>query len=333
MTPPLLAVTLVYRSKSSFSSLAHVIKDTSAFLDSSVELELRRAIRFNSTRLLDRIWGSSSPESESSPADVGPGKRGKWSRHKYLRTDKHYNRYQFRFSMLEAVRQPGMEMIQWLYDHFYGCVVSNEVVEFVAAQGNLKLLQFFYHHMIHWGCADGRSVRQDAQLEPRARHFVRWSGQDMAFAAKNGHRETLYWLHEHIEVRRDVFQLMQAAVTNGDIEILEWVQANFEIVAEHAPGLMYDAGSAGRIDVMEWLRSNGYVKDAHMAAYTAAENGHMDVVNWLVKHKLVEAARAMDRNQGCTERAFDGTEEEGAENINDWLRDHYHEHAPPLRDE
>ncbi|OWY96608.1 hypothetical protein PHMEG_00033087 [Phytophthora megakarya] len=64
--------------------------------DSAVEMEFCEACKLNSIALLERIWTASLPASEPSPAELGPGNGGTWSRRKYLRTDRHYNRFQFR---------------------------------------------------------------------------------------------------------------------------------------------------------------------------------------------------------------------------------------------
>jgi hypothetical protein len=104
----LYAVALVHGSKPPFSSLSHIIEITPA-VDAAVEMALCQAVTFNSISLLDRIWNSSSPETEPSPADAGPGNGGEWSRRRYLRTDKNYNRFQFRRGMEVAVQTPNME--------------------------------------------------------------------------------------------------------------------------------------------------------------------------------------------------------------------------------
>lgn len=101
--------------------------------------------------LLDRIWSGSIPESEPSPADAGLGHGGTWSRRKYLRADKHYNRFQFRRAMMEAVKLEGMEVTRWLFDHFSGCIVPFGAVHEAAQEGRLELLRFFLEHDVYAG--------------------------------------------------------------------------------------------------------------------------------------------------------------------------------------
>ncbi|KAG7394257.1 hypothetical protein PHYBOEH_005431 [Phytophthora boehmeriae] len=146
------------------SSLPHIQELTSAFLDTSVELEFHRACRFNSIKLFERIWSSCSPESEASPADRGPGHSETWSRRRYLRSDRYYNRYQFRLAMIEAVKLPDLDVIQWLFDHFQGCVVPNQAVEYAAAHGNLKALEFWHKNGVPAKDYDG--ARPQAQERP-----------------------------------------------------------------------------------------------------------------------------------------------------------------------
>ncbi|OWY91997.1 hypothetical protein PHMEG_00039173 [Phytophthora megakarya] len=111
---PLQSVQLVFRSK--FIQLSAILQTTSAFLDSAVEMEFCKACKLNSIALLDRIWTASLPDSEPSPAELGPGNGGTWSRRKYLRTDRHYNQFQFRRAMVKAVElkdpKDTQEMIQ-----------------------------------------------------------------------------------------------------------------------------------------------------------------------------------------------------------------------------
>lgn len=110
-------------------------------------MALSRACSLNSVPLLDRIWSSCSPESAPSPAALGPGNGGEWSRRKYLRTDRHYNFSQFQLAMIEAVtHHAGMDVFRWLFDHFHDCVVPERVVTVAASEGNIVLLRFLLDH-------------------------------------------------------------------------------------------------------------------------------------------------------------------------------------------
>lgn len=292
--PPLLAVRVVFRSSPECLALSHVVQPTSDFLDSSVEMEFRHACKLNSVKLLDRIWSSCSPESEDSPADAGPGHGGHWTRRKYLLTDLDYNDFQFRHGMLEAVKHSGMEMVRWLFDHFRGGVVSEDVVEYAAEQGNLELLQFFHEH----GIPVRYHTEEDSEAEdtgnPLMKNDVCWGNRDIAKAAAKGHFETCKWLHEFVQAERNCRDIFEAAVENGDLEILEWCYDHYRVTPTDVPGVMSAAVEAGKIDMMKWLLDHSFVEKAFEAAESAMHSNRLDIVEWLLEHNLVEALRVLE---------------------------------------
>lgn len=155
---PLLAVRLVLAAYSIHDS--HILDTTSGFVDSAVEMAFCEACKLNSVALLEIIWNGSHPETFPSPADLGPGNGPKWSRRHYLRTDKHYNRFQFQGAIIEAAKhqelEKAMEMVQWLYDHFHGCIVPFGAVSAAASHGHLEILKFFKKHEIPGKLDDNR---------------------------------------------------------------------------------------------------------------------------------------------------------------------------------
>ncbi|OWY98958.1 LOW QUALITY PROTEIN: hypothetical protein PHMEG_00030136, partial [Phytophthora megakarya] len=106
----LLAVTLLFRSRSEFDALPHVISSVSVFLDSSVDLPLDNACSLGSIRLLDRIWTSSEG------IDL---KKSCWTLRKYIRTDKYYRQHLFRSTLIMAVKD--FAMIKWFCQKFSDC--------------------------------------------------------------------------------------------------------------------------------------------------------------------------------------------------------------------
>lgn len=261
------SVRLVFAARWEFSALDHVLETTSAYLDAAVEMEMRRACRFNSTRLLERIWRSC----EDAPVY--------WSRRSYLRADVHYNRFQFRFSMLEAAKHPDTGVVRWLFEHFQGCVVPREVVEYAAGASHVELLQFLEEHGEETLGGDG--------------HVVMWGGCDMARAVENKRNDIVFWLYEHTRAPRNVDKMMEAAVKNGDLEMLEWIQAHFDVDAD-TPELMRAAIAADQLPVLDWLFQHGYVQGVDMALHKAVKKNRMNLVEWLINRKLVEAGRAID---------------------------------------
>ncbi|KAL3663277.1 hypothetical protein V7S43_011686 [Phytophthora oleae] len=84
VTPPLLAIVLVFRSRPEFDGIDHVTSAVSAYVDSSVEQPLHKACKFGSVALLDRIWNST--------VDLEPGGWGLWSVRNLLRSQKLYGK-------------------------------------------------------------------------------------------------------------------------------------------------------------------------------------------------------------------------------------------------
>lgn len=60
-TCALLVAVLLFRSKTKFTDLPHVVTAVSLFLDTSVEQTLDTACQFGSVYLLDRIWTAVKP--------------------------------------------------------------------------------------------------------------------------------------------------------------------------------------------------------------------------------------------------------------------------------
>ncbi|KAG6616763.1 uncharacterized protein IUM83_17933 [Phytophthora cinnamomi] len=114
--------------------------------------------------------------------DAGNG--GLWSRRKYLRTDKHYNCYQFR-SVLGAARFQDAEltlaMVRWLYAHFRGCVVPFEAVHQVAGTATSSCSS----SSSSTRCRPARAERRD----PHG-HVVHWGRHDVAWVKFARQRQT-----------------------------------------------------------------------------------------------------------------------------------------------
>lgn len=70
---PMLAAALLFESKEAFVGLSRVFTAMSLYLDSAVELPLRKACRLGSLKLLDRIWDSSEAFVDKTPTTSGFG--------------------------------------------------------------------------------------------------------------------------------------------------------------------------------------------------------------------------------------------------------------------
>ncbi|KAG3143777.1 hypothetical protein PI124_g13389 [Phytophthora idaei] len=79
--------------------------------NSSVELPLHRPGRFNSLKLLQRIWDSSEKYVDDTISNADEP----WTLCKYIPTDK---QYQFTLSLLEIVELKNIEMLRWVVERF-----------------------------------------------------------------------------------------------------------------------------------------------------------------------------------------------------------------------
>ncbi|KAE9322527.1 hypothetical protein PF001_g4371 [Phytophthora fragariae] len=186
---PLLAVELVFREKHAFAGLPHVSALTSEFLDGSVGLTLAAACKFGSRKLLDRIWDSCC----TTRADTDSA----WSIRNYLRTDRHYLQFQFRCSLLEAVKTGDEYVVEWLFEHCTDCYVPVEVVEKAAELGKLHILKFFPQRNV---------------------------GNIMSAAVRSGDIPLMEWLirnefNRHIHDRPRISD----AVLTGSLEVVKWM--------------------------------------------------------------------------------------------------------------
>ncbi|KAG1706238.1 hypothetical protein DVH05_001386 [Phytophthora capsici] len=259
MGSPLTAVTLLFRSKSEFAGLYHVISTVSCFLDTSVELPLDVACTFGSLALLDRIW-------ESSAVIDGDA----WTLRKYIRTDPNYIHYQGTKSMMEAVRRRDLEMVRWLAEKFPGFRVTMEVMDIAATSGALDILQFFYDHSID---------HQDTLL-------VAWVGEYLAAGVRSENLEVVEWLYAHgPSERRKLNQALEVAVGRSNIPIAEWLLAHGATWQKDSIGI-HPAHSvmkkSGSVDMLEWMDEQGQLNDIEDLLFKAASGGFVDAVHWLL---------------------------------------------------
>ncbi|EGZ04648.1 hypothetical protein PHYSODRAFT_444601, partial [Phytophthora sojae] len=243
--PPFLAATLVLRSRAIFASL--VQDSVTAFLDSAVEMELWQACKMNSAALLEHIWQGSAPETEPSPASLGPGNGGRWSRRKFLRTDRHYRRFQFRRAIVEAVKQDkAMELAQWLYAHFHGCIGNvvrwgrHDMARAAERKDNMHVVQWLHDNT------------------PRVPRCIRAA---LFNAVRNGDVKMLRWFCAEYRTRvaappmENIMELMQE-----DREGLMVGENARELLCGSPQDFMREAVLGGHLSMMRWLLKNGYAR-------------------------------------------------------------------------
>ncbi|KAF4044133.1 hypothetical protein GN244_ATG03589 [Phytophthora infestans] len=107
---PLLTVKLVLHAKTRLTNISHVVDTVSLYLDSSVELPLHKACKYNSLDLLNRIFNSTL----TMPRQTNTNARCKWSIRDLFQQEPHYRQHEFTKSMLEAVRLQNLDMMKWL---------------------------------------------------------------------------------------------------------------------------------------------------------------------------------------------------------------------------
>ncbi|KAG2843108.1 hypothetical protein PC116_g2264 [Phytophthora cactorum] len=285
---PLLAVSLLFRSKPRFAAIDHVISSVSAYADSSVEFPLNKACKYGSVTLLDRIWNCT--------VDLEPGGWGLWSVRKLLRTYKLYGKLQFTLCLLEAVKINKVDIVQWLFEHFPDYGVRRKVIYHAASAGALEILQYFR--------ANGTVITNEEEEQEddgewdeekenweRGR-WVRWGGLDAAKAAIAGHSDVVKWMYEtyaHTGENRNDFCAIDGAFIAGNMELANWLMDELGMRPEGHDAL-HGAAANGHVEPLQWLQERGeYTSWDAGTLFKAAEAGQLNVVRWIVNR---------DRNDG-----------------------------------
>ncbi|KAG7381227.1 hypothetical protein PHYPSEUDO_006271 [Phytophthora pseudosyringae] len=190
-----------------------------------------------------------------------------------------------------------MGVIRWLFDHFYGCTVSDSAVADAAKHGNLELLQFFKKFGTPADDAEGGDIRLGAGTYPLnqgIRHFVKWGRRDMAYAARYNHPEIVWWLHHNVPVYRwAMVDVVAAAVKNKDMMMVAWVHQNYRVDPESVSNAMQEAVSGGRLDILDWLYDNGYAATTYPLVDDAVVGGNRDVLDWVIDRNLVKPGQVI----------------------------------------
>jgi hypothetical protein len=115
-------------------------------------LLLSEACERGSVATLEWIWTASCTTGEART----PG----WSLTNYMRSDRHYYRWQFAKSLYAAAERGDLAIVEWLFAHFSGCEGPAEVVAVAARQGNPRFLRFLWARR----SSSQREVAQDERL-------------------------------------------------------------------------------------------------------------------------------------------------------------------------
>ncbi|KAE8973828.1 hypothetical protein PR001_g26194 [Phytophthora rubi] len=273
---PLLVVQLLFQSKHGFTGIPHVVTAVSLYLDSSVEMPIYKACRFQSIRLLDRIVIVTSGQKltrHNSPIT--------FSIRALTSTDLQYAQYLFTLSLKEAIAHNSFEMVKWLSTKFQGYKITAEVVTQAASLGSIKILQFFFDNDNR---VAGRHFRE-TNRRCTAGHSIEWGGLSMASAVANSHSDVVWWLHQHISnTRFDLSAALKAAILTGNILVAEWLLARGAAWPPRVAGeyVQHDVVAQGRLDILRWLSVRDQLDGIHGLVVKAAEHGHLHVIRWLI---------------------------------------------------
>ncbi|EGZ14440.1 hypothetical protein PHYSODRAFT_332827 [Phytophthora sojae] len=304
---PLLAVTLVFRSKPKFLGLPHILDHVSTILDTSVELPLWTASN-------SQIFEDNEPKM---PENL-------WTLRKYIRADNQYRQFQFRLSMGEAVSRKDLEMVKWLSSKFPECKIPSELVVEACEQGAMEILQFFYDN--------DREVLESKGLHGVG-HGVEWGGESMAAAISAHHCLVVAPPHSRRRVRYEGGSGVGSGSGGDDgcpLAGVEWCgvsESNEEGKLEGAVNLLETAAENGHLDIVRWLIENDEAGEltelggeGRVSILPAAINGHAEVAKFL-RDKVQRPTSSLDREQELELQL--GTHEALDEQFMLWLYDEY----------
>ncbi|KAL3665748.1 hypothetical protein V7S43_009179 [Phytophthora oleae] len=266
---PLLVVTLALSDKA-VADLPHVASLISSYLDCSVNIPLHQACETGSLDLLDRIWfHSQRPHGED----------WRWCPAASLQTNRHYKRWQFSQSLIQAIRRRDLALVDWIFRHFTCCVSDVEVVEKAASTGQLEILKFLLEK-------DSGHTQEEYEVGTANGdgNGVTWGGDDMELAVENGHSDVVRWLLEHTgDTQRVEFGVFIKAVLSGDLPIVKLLVSSgfFRMAQPHS--LIDLAASGGHLELLQWLVEQNFLDEEHRVRLSSK---HLNINTWLVESGL-----------------------------------------------
>jgi len=131
---------------------------------------------------------------------------------------------------------------------------KKRVIEQLAAMGDLKLLEYFFHP----------DMNTTETL--------------ISNAATNGQINILEWAIKH---QFPYQTLCDSAAQTGQLEVLEWAKENCCISWSDQTCLNTIKG--GHLECLQWLRENGCPFDRHKVWFTASYHKQNEILNWLFR--------------------------------------------------
>ncbi|KAL3657633.1 hypothetical protein V7S43_017436 [Phytophthora oleae] len=293
-------------------------REISRFLGPSSNLALSEACVYSSTALLDWIWESSC----SSIAE----RLQRWSLNNFLRCDNHYYKWQFAKGMEFVARDGNMDILEWFFKHFQGCVVSVDIVELAAENGHLDVLIYLQEHAVARECYSEAPVNWTGPG-----HCVCWEGHSLHRACRNGHGHVVRWLLEYrphgLTVRMKE-TLIRAALNAGLVGLAQFFLPAARHIADYvneyshpqalevaitsghltlnqnsAVVAIRNLAKAGRLDLIKrvpetipWfdrvLVSGDCLCQWRLAIQEAIRRSDMHMIRWFLKHPIGQALLA-----------------------------------------
>ncbi|KAE9299803.1 hypothetical protein PF008_g23155, partial [Phytophthora fragariae] len=273
-TVPLTTVTLTLHDKPAITSLPHVLDLISTFLDCSADIPLHQTCALGSLPLLDRIWTQSLL-----PLD----ECRRWCPAASLQTNRHYKRWQFSQSLLQAVRRRDLSIIKWLFSHFTHCVSEVGVVEEAASTGQLEILRFLLEKDsgVTLGEYEAGFAVGDKGLGQT--NGVTWGGKALGLAVKNGHYDAVCMLLDHSDIKDyERGSVLFDGVLSGNLATVKLlVSRGFRTDDLHY--LFEVVAMKGYLPMLQWLMKEGFPDENHRVPLPSK---HLDVIKWLVESDM-----------------------------------------------
>lgn len=188
--------------------LAAAVNDVTDLLSAFLvpDMPLDRACRFGSMALLEFVWSKGIQERDAK----------EWSIARLPYVEPRYCQYIFSRAMVAAIQRGGVDMAEWVFNHFSGCRVDDFVVKEAARGGHLQLLKLLEKDERHRGIS-WSSWRQREHIDVQ---------EFLQIAARNKHWETVRWLDERIitpQCRDSEHLLVKIAIKQNDEKQVQWL--------------------------------------------------------------------------------------------------------------
>jgi hypothetical protein len=296
MPPTLQSVTAVLHRQPAADALDQAAPLITQFLGPPPNLSLSQACRFQSTALLDWIWGASC----ASEASRGPD----WTLGNFLRSDEFYHRWQFGQAVKVAVELGSFSILEWLFGHFKGAIVDLDVVIKAAKQGKMSMLRFMLENdpkergnTVQWGAGSVQQALRANQLD-----VARWLYEN---TPQDGTTEEQHTWTIKAAMEAGAMEFCESLLPKGRClldyadfcnipEMIEWKLdcGYFKRDTDGAVVAIRDLALENRLDEMKRIaelhnpppEDLNWVGEWREAVEEACSGAKLGVVKWLMEH-------------------------------------------------